>query len=179
MSDLHTIGHSQHPPAAFFALLARHAIDLLVDVRAAPYSRRHPQFNRETLAASLEQHGIRYRWLGRSLGGLREATGPTPHTALTVPAFQAYAAHLADAACRDALHELADVAATRRVVVMCAEADPAHCHRQFIADALCVDGHAVWHIAANGEAQAHRLHAALRVVDGQLVYDRHRQGALF
>lgn len=102
MSDIYTIGHSQHPLPAFVELLARHAVTLLVDVRAAPYSRRHPQFGRETLASALEIHGIRYRWLGPALGGLREAVANSPHTALTEPAFQAYAAHLGTRECRDA-----------------------------------------------------------------------------
>ena len=179
MSDVYTIGHSQHPLPVFVELLARHAVGLLVDVRAAPYSRRHPQFNREALAAGLEAQGIRYRWLGEALGGLRAPVTASPHTALVEPAFQAYAAHLGDADFRDTLAKLVVAAARHRVAVMCAEADHTHCHRQFIADALTVQGHPVLHIAASGELQAHRLHAGLRVVDGQLLYDRHGQGDLF
>lgn len=179
MSDIYTIGHSQHPLPAFVALLARHAVTLLVDVRAAPYSRRHPQFKREALASALAAHGIRYRWLGQALGGLREPVANNPHTALAEPAFQAYAAHLGDQDFRDALAKLVVAAATRHVAVMCAEAEYSHCHRQFIADALVVGGHAVRHIDARGELLAHRLHDGLRVVDGQLVYDRHGQGELF
>ena len=47
-----TIGHSTHPMEAFIALLQRHGATAVADVRAAPYSRFNPQFNREPLAAS-------------------------------------------------------------------------------------------------------------------------------
>ena len=34
-----TIGHSNHTLEVFFALLARHRVSVLADVRSAPYSR--------------------------------------------------------------------------------------------------------------------------------------------
>lgn len=43
----------------------------LIDVRAFPVSRRHPQFSREPLAATLQAAGIAYHWQGRALGGYR------------------------------------------------------------------------------------------------------------
>ena len=64
-----TIGHSTHPIDEFLALLAQHDIRCLVDVRTQPYSRWNPQFNRELLAAALEDAGVRYVDMGRSLGG--------------------------------------------------------------------------------------------------------------
>ena len=63
-----TIGHSAHPLETFVGLLQRHEVNVLADVRSAPYSRFHPQFNREALAQELEGHGIRYFYLGRELG---------------------------------------------------------------------------------------------------------------
>ena len=47
MPTIHTLGHSTHPVEAFLALLARHRLARLVDVRGQPYSRFHPQYNRE------------------------------------------------------------------------------------------------------------------------------------
>ena len=43
----------------------------LIDVRAFPVSRRHPQFSREPLAATLGEAGIQYEWHGKALGGYR------------------------------------------------------------------------------------------------------------
>ena len=48
-----TVGHSTHPLAIFLALLQRHGVTAVADVRSAPYSRFNPQFNRETLAEGL------------------------------------------------------------------------------------------------------------------------------
>jgi uncharacterized protein (DUF488 family) len=45
-------------------------------VRAFPVSRRHPQFSRETLEASLSGAGIRYEWHGKALGGYRNVLYP-------------------------------------------------------------------------------------------------------
>jgi|LNFM01.1.fsa_nt_gb uncharacterized protein (DUF488 family) len=179
MTALFTIGHSRHDLQTFAALLAAHRITLLVDVRAAPYSRRHPQFNREALDTALAAHGIRYRWLGQPLGGLREVREPSIHTALAEPAFRAYAAHLADADFVDAIDRLIVAADRHRLAVMCAEADHVHCHRQFIADVLTVRGQPVSHIRADGSLQPHTPHPSLRVDGERLVYDRHGQGDLF
>jgi uncharacterized protein (DUF488 family) len=59
-----TIGHSTHALPIFLALLRKHAITALADVRSAPYSRFNPQFNRETLADALTTERIRYVFLG-------------------------------------------------------------------------------------------------------------------
>ena len=66
-----TIGHSTHALEAFVTLLQRHCVTVVADVRAVPYSRFNPQFNREPLAASLAEHGIKYLFLGRELAGAR------------------------------------------------------------------------------------------------------------
>ena len=64
-----TVGHSNHAPEAFLALLTRHGVTALADVRSAPWSRFNPQFNRKALSASLADNDIAYVWLGRELGG--------------------------------------------------------------------------------------------------------------
>jgi hypothetical protein len=93
---------------AFVFLLREARIDALMYVRAYPVSRRHPQFSREALAASLSQVGIAYDWQGKALGGMR-AGGYAKH--METPAFTAAARALIVAA-REA-----------RVCVMCAETD--------------------------------------------------------
>jgi uncharacterized protein (DUF488 family) len=65
-----TIGHSNHPLDRFLALLARHEVEALVDIRRFPGSRKHPHFNRDNLAAALPKSGVEYRWL-EALGGRR------------------------------------------------------------------------------------------------------------
>ena len=68
--ELFTIGHSNHAIEHFVDLLKRHQIEALADVRRFPSSRRHPHFNRPSLAEAFAEHGIEYHWL-ESLGGQR------------------------------------------------------------------------------------------------------------
>jgi uncharacterized protein (DUF488 family) len=67
---IYSVGHSSHRLDRFLALLARHGIQTVVDVRSVPYSRRLPQFQRDPLRAALLEAGLRYQFLGRELGGM-------------------------------------------------------------------------------------------------------------
>ena len=71
MSTIYTVGHSNHPLEKFLALLSKHRIQLVVDVRSRPYSRFVPHFNRKALEETLRKEGIDYRFLGDKLGGKR------------------------------------------------------------------------------------------------------------
>src|ERR687892_511794 len=64
-----TIGHSNHPIEHFLALLARHAVETVADVRSVPYSRFAPQYRKAPLASTLADAGIGYLFLGEPLGG--------------------------------------------------------------------------------------------------------------
>jgi uncharacterized protein (DUF488 family) len=65
-----TVGHSNHPLERFLALLARHGVEGLVDIRRFPGSRKHLHFNRDNLAAALPKSGVDYHRL-EALGGRR------------------------------------------------------------------------------------------------------------
>src|SRR3954452_23902727 len=69
MSSVFTIGHSAHGFDLFARLLTQHCVEVLVDVRSAPYSKYAPQFDREILQPALNQVGIKYLFLGAELGG--------------------------------------------------------------------------------------------------------------
>ena len=81
-----TVGHSNHAPEAFLALLTRHGVTALADVRSAPRSRFNPHFNRNALSASLAGEDIAYVWLGRELGGGR-TTRPATRTGRSATTF--------------------------------------------------------------------------------------------
>src|SRR5436305_1376257 len=68
MTSIFTIGHSTHEPDAFLALLRGAGIELLVDVRRFPSSRRFPWFGRAELERSLRETGVGYEHLA-GLGG--------------------------------------------------------------------------------------------------------------
>ena len=63
-SILFTIGHSNHDLGDFLAILVRHGVEALCDVRSRPGSFRFPQFNREPLEAAAACAKIQYQFLG-------------------------------------------------------------------------------------------------------------------
>ncbi len=165
-----TVGHSTRPVEELIALLAEHGVDLLVDVRRFPGSRRHPQFGRDALAASLAAAHIAYRHEG-DLGGRRTAAPESPNTYWRSGGFRGYADHLATPEAQAALERLVADQRAHRPAVMCAEAVPWRCHRQLIADALVARGIEVRHILSGGRAELHALSAGARVLPGgRLVY---------
>lgn len=166
---IYTVGHSNLTADAFARRLTAWDVELLVDVRRYPSSRRHPHFNRPALAAYLEERGIRYLHDER-LGGHRPAAEGSPHTALP-EAFRGYADHMRTRVFLDAVGRLLELAGEHGTAVMCAEADPTHCHRRFLADALTVRGVEVVHILSESTSRPHELHPDARVEDGGgLVY---------
>ena len=106
-------------------------------MRAYPGSRRHPQFNRENLATALREAGLAYRWEGKALGGMRPS----------------YAEHMQTEQFQSAARALSEI--DGRVCIMCAEGDPAECHRSFIADWLVAHGERVAHLLDFGTQQEH------------------------
>ena len=152
---VHTIGHSTRTSETFLALLKLHAIELLIDVRRWPMSRRHPQFSRETLAASLKENGIDYLWRG-DLGGFRKPDADSPNMGWKVGAFRAYADFMLTEEFERIIREMQAIAGPTRIALMCAEAVPWRCHRQLLADAFVVRGFAVRHIMDDG-CHEHKL----------------------
>ncbi len=142
----------------------------LVDVRTAPGSRRHPQFGKDALSETLAGTGIAYRW-EKDLGGWRRPRPDSPHTALRSDQFRGYADHMETATFAAGLARLMEGAARTPTAFMCAETLWWNCHRRMIADALTVAGWEVVHLIGPGKTEPHRLHPALRVEDGSLVYD--------
>ena len=111
-----------------------------MDVRAYPASRRHPHFSRASLSAVLTEAGIAYDWQGVALGGMRP---------------QGYLAHMQTLAFEQAARALIATGDGRRVCIMCAETDPADCHRSHISDWLLARGERVVHLIAQGETREH------------------------
>lgn len=164
-----TIGHSTLPIAPFLDHLSTHGITALANVRRFPASRRHPQFNRDQLAQTLERAGMTYAWF-EDLGGRRTPRPDSPHTGWRNASFRGYADYLDTTAAHAALDRLLTVGRESRVAIMCAEALWWRCHRSLIADVLTAAGHSVLHIGGDGRAVPHRYTAAAQIVDGRLSY---------
>lgn len=69
MSEIYTIGHSNHSIEHFLSLLKDNHITVVVDVRSMPYSKYATQFNKEQISSYLIKNNIDYIFLGNELGG--------------------------------------------------------------------------------------------------------------
>jgi uncharacterized protein (DUF488 family) len=166
---IYTIGHSTHSMEDFLALLAMHRIRQLADVRTVPRSRRHPQFEKEALAAALGAEGIEYRHFP-ALGGLRKPRKDSTNTAWQHPAFRGYADYMQTSSFRGGLDQLREFAAVAPTAVMCAESVWWRCPRRLLADALLVCGVPVRHILSAAEAKPHELSEFARAESGEVRY---------
>lgn len=78
-----------------------------------------------------------YEWQGKALGGMRKSYADHMQT----EEFQAAAAALARM--------------PGPVCILCAESNPADCHRSFISDWLVTQGHCVVHLLEPGRQREH------------------------
>ncbi len=153
---LWTVGHSTRTIEAFIGQLSGFEVELLVDVRTVPRSRRNPQFNTDSLPVALDPAGIVYRH-EPDLGGLRKPRKDSPNSGWRNAGFRGYADHMHTDRFVTAIDALRVLLADRRCTVMCAEAVPWRCHRSLIADAMIVRDVEVRHIMGPGKFTAHRL----------------------
>jgi uncharacterized protein (DUF488 family) len=164
-----TIGHSDRPIVEFIDLLCRNAVECVLDIRTVPKSRHNPQFNRDTLPATLAAAGIGYRHLA-GLGGLRHARADSSNTGWRNASFRGFADYMQTAEFADNVAAVAAMARERRCALMCAEAVPWRCHRSLVADALVVRGIAVEHIVSAHQRKAHTLTPFARVMGTRITY---------
>lgn len=162
-----TLGHSTRPIGEFIALLKGHSVTVLMDVRTVPRSRHNPQFNREALAETLQQAGIRYMHVA-GLGGFRRPAPDSPNSGWRNASFRGYADYMQTPEFARNLTNLMELAKSERVACMCSEAVPWRCHRSLIADALLVHGVRVEEIVDASRSRAHKLTPFARA-DGRTI----------
>jgi uncharacterized protein (DUF488 family) len=145
-----TIGHSNLEIGRFVALLKQHGIQAIADVRSSPYSQYHPQFNRELLQKSFQEHGIACVFLGQELGARRSERecyreGRADYGLISqTPAF------------KRGIERVTQGAAKMRLALMCAEKDPIDCHRCILVTPhLRQQGLQVVHILCDGSLENH------------------------
>ncbi|WP_438727932.1 DUF488 domain-containing protein [Parasphingorhabdus sp. DH2-15] len=106
---IYTIGYSNRPLPEFTKELEQRSITRLVDVRSRPWS-RSPSYNRKTIERWSEKMGIHYQFEGEALGGDCDGNRELQAVAET-------------------LTKIAHASRNENVAIMCAEGDPAKCHR--------------------------------------------------
>lgn len=139
---IYLIGYGARSLASFVDALKSHDIAYLIDVRTRPYSRFKPEFSKDALDAALREHGIRYVFMGDTLGGLPDdptcfVDGKVVYELVREKAFFQTGIERLHRAWEKGLP----------VVLMCSEGKPESCHRsKLIAPALLAQGVEVIHI---------------------------------
>lgn len=122
---IYTVGHSVHPINSFIGLLVHYGVNCVVDVRSVAASRFNPQFNKKSLAGSLQDHNISYVHMPDEFGArqtdpsLLDAEGRVDFDKVRgSQKFQAGMARI--------FHGLQK---EFKISLMCSEASPLQCHR--------------------------------------------------
>lgn len=146
---LFTIGHSNHDWPTFLALLQRHGVTAVADVRSQPVARL-PQFNHKELEIELKHADVEYVFLGRELGARREEPecydeGCAVYERVAeLPMF------------RTGLERVLKGLQRHRIALMCAEQEPTDCHRTvLVCRRLRHEPIEIQHILADGQLEAH------------------------
>ncbi len=144
MAEIFTIGYEKASLGDFLRTVKAAGVELLIDVRDRPQSRR-AGFSKRQLSASADEIGIAYVHL-KPLGTPPE--GREAHRRGDQDVFwRIVDDQLATPAGQAALEEAAELAAARRSCLVCYEADWRHCHRARVADFLAGRGFAATHLA--------------------------------
>lgn len=137
-----TLGTSNNTWNEFRGLLDQSGADVILDVRASPFS-RHKHFCQRELRAKLNFHGWSYLHLP-SLGGLAADDNRSYAEALRHPAAQA------------GLELIAHIATRAVPVIVCAEGQVLGCHRfLMISPGLIAMGMQVNHVSSDGRIETH------------------------
>lgn len=161
----YTIGHSTRSIDDFVALLKAADVELVVDIRTVPRSRRNPQYNVDALPASLAEHGTGWERI-EALGGLRgrsKEVAPEVNGFWENDSFHNYADYALSPTFREGLARLVALGRERRTAMMCAEAVWWRCHRRIVADYLLAGGEAVYHLMGTQRIDAAKLTPAARL----------------
>ena len=150
---IYSIGHGSRKIKEFISLLEQYQIHYLIDVRSQPYSKFSPQFNQGNLKFYLEEHKIRYVFMGDCLGGRPEDSscydekGKVDYTKIKEKDFYKEGIERLKTAYDKGIG----------IVIMCSESKPTECHRsKLIGMSLFEDENkkiAVVHIDENGRVK--------------------------
>lgn len=150
MGELFTVGHSQHSPEYFVALLKKQNVNYVLDVRSTPYSKYAEQYNRENACNLLQRDKITYSFMGSYFGARpddRELYNGEGYLDFEKVA-QSEKFNLG------VQSVLLGLDRGNNIALMCTEKDPQDCHRAImVARAFDLKGIKVNHILPNGDIQ--------------------------
>lgn len=128
--ELLTIGYEGCTIQDVLGALVAAEVELLIDVRAMPRSRK-PGFSKRQLAAGLDERGIPYihlQGLGTPKAGRDAVRAGHPEIMETI-----FREHMTSDRAQADLARARSLAQEKRVCLLCFEQDPACCHRSIVA----------------------------------------------
>jgi len=138
---IYTIGHSTRRIEEFVNILRSYKVELVIDVRRFPSSKKFPWFNKENLEKALKKGGIQYLHFPE-LGGYRK---------------EGYKKFTKSKEFRENIGKLLEIINEKNAVIMCTELLWWKCHRRYIANFLTKLGHKVIHIFDERRSYEHKL----------------------
>lgn len=142
-----TAGYGNRGFDGFVALMKRHGVTHVVDVRSVPQSSYWEDFRRERLQRILPEAGLKYVYMGDTLGGVENSPVlcKDPDSVVLAPFFD-------DPKLALGLDKLIEASANRTVCLMCGCLRPHKCHRfRLVGEALSRRGIEVLHLDDKGE----------------------------
>jgi uncharacterized protein (DUF488 family) len=138
---IYTLGHSTRSFEEFINILKNFQVELVLDVRKFPSSKKFPWFNKENLEKELTKNKIEYIHFPE-LGGYRK---------------EGYENFVKSEEFEKAIKKLLEVIDEKNSLILCAEALWWRCHRRYIANHLASLGYQVIHIFDEKRTQEHKL----------------------
>lgn len=145
-----TIGHSSHDITDFINLLLANKIELVIDVRSAPYSKIYPHFNRNPFEAFLTKNSIKYIFLGDSVGGRSNDIKDYLNGRVMYKKIAEKEEYTSS------INMIISTSSKHKTVLMCSEKEPLECHRTLlISRSIEMLKVKILHIHRDGQIESH------------------------
>ncbi|ERJ59319.1 DUF488 domain-containing protein [Sphingobacterium paucimobilis] len=166
---IYTIGHSTHIYMDFVNLLKPYGVELVVDIRRFPGSRKFPIYNKQNLEINLPKENIQYIHM-KELGGRRKVQSNSLNQVWGNKSFQGYADYMLTEEFHQGINLLKREAMKKTTAFMCSEALWWRCHRAMVSDYLKAEDWKVLHIMSTGKIVLHPYTAPATIENNRLIY---------
>lgn len=150
-TTLYSIGYATKPIETFLAQLKHYDITAIADVRSVPYSKAFFDYHQGALDNTLRQNDIRYVFLGEELGP--RSKDPAHYDTNQQVRFDLLSQSELFQKGINRLNK--GLQNNWRIALMCAEKDPANCHRSLLIGRALQTSHNIelQHITHTGELE--------------------------
>ena len=143
-----SIGYGNRSIGEFIDILKNYSIRFLADLRSKPYSKYKMDFSGKNFEINLHKSGIKYVFMGDSLGGL-----PPDRSCYTEEGYVDYSKVESKKFYQEGIKRLMTAHAKKvSLAIMCSESKPHECHRsKLVGETLEKNQIALQHINENGD----------------------------